>query len=424
MSTSQNSLVIGLAGSFGSGCSTLGKALKNMGFTIFSLSDIAKKEWEKKHPGKSAEKDARRSELQDVGNELRRLNGNDYLAKEIMAQAEEEIENKRRLLFDSIRHTEEIRALRRRFSGFYLVGVDCPKKDRWERVKSKYHKFGLTEEQFRVDDNRDKNEADKPYGQQVELCLYEADIFIDNEKTIDESIVVRRFREKIKPYMALISGEKLRRPTPSEMYMSVAYTASLMSGCVKRQVGAIIMDEKNDMILSAGYNENPRPLKPCIEEYTICNKDRYKMKYFQKLKDAGLKCPKCKKLLENVSPPYICDCGCDLDGFFIPDRAVSQCTAIHAEEKALMSAGGRNLEGATLYATTFPCAKCANQIIHSKIGRVVYVAAYPDPLAAKALIEAKIPTDRLEGVKARAYFKLFSSWRKEKEDEILAGNSS
>jgi deoxycytidylate deaminase len=422
MPTVENNIVLGLTGSVGSGCSTLAKALDDMGFIVHSLSDIVKKVWEDRNPGKQAEKDAKRSELQDIGNELRKtskLNG--YLAIETIKKAEEKEEKSKGLVFDSIRHTAEIKVLRQKYPDFTLIAVDAPVDDRWKRVKLKYYNHGLNEDHFKNDDKRDKNEAEVPYGQQVELCLDEADILIDNQEEFEETIVVRKLGEKIKPYIELISGENLRHPTPIEAYMNIAYTASLKSQCYKRQVGAVIVDEKNDIVLAVGYNENPPPLRPCIDEYTKCHKEPYKEKYFRKLEQAGITCPDCGKKIANFSSTFKCECGFDLEEFFIPDRAVSQCTALHAEQRSLMSLGGRNVEGTTLYVTTFPCSKCANDLVQAKIGKVVYVSAYPDPLSAKLFLKADILTKRFEGVKARAYFRLFGSWRKEKEDEILRG---
>lgn len=426
MSTYKGTLIVGLTGSFGSGCTTLCKSLEKMGFKSFSLSNIVKKIWEEQNPGKTVDKDAKRSELQDVGNEIRRTKGYSYLAETAISDAVEKTSGEIPLVFDSIRHTDEVEQFRNTFADFFLIAVDCPVRDRWERVKQSYYRLGLTEEHFQEDDTRDKNEAGVPYGQQVEACVDEADILIDNEKKFDRIIVVEKLRGKIQPYIDLISGKVLRNPRTLESYMSMAYTASLMSQCIKRQVGAVIIDERYNAVLGVGYNENPEPRQPCIDEYTDCYKDIYKDRYFEKLKTAGLQCPnpKCQKSLKDLKFPYRCECGWDLDKYFIPDRALSQCTALHAEERAIMSSGGRDLEGSTLYSTTFPCSRCANKIIRSKIGRIVYATPYPDGYAVEALIDAKIPTYRFEGVKARAYFRLFGHWRKKKEDEIWKRKSS
>lgn len=412
-------LVVGLTGSIGSGCSTLGIALSKMGFDLFSLSDVVKSEWENRNPGKKAGELARKSELQDIGNELRKTHGDDFLALKTIEEAVKKSEE-HDLVFDSIRHTGEIDALRSKYPSFTLIGVDCPIDDRWKRVKPEYMSRSLTKDDFETDNSRDKNEAEDPHGQQVELCVDEADVFIDNEKDCyNESAAVRAFKKKIEPYIDLIRGEKLRHPLPREEYMSIAYTASLISKCYKRQVGAVIVDAEKDAILATGYNENPSPMKPCLEEYTKCRRDIYRENYFEKLEKSGILCPVCKNPVRIISPTYKCACGNDLEAFFIPDRAASQCTALHAEQRALLGLGRRNAEGTTLYATTYPCAKCASDIVEAKIARVVYVAAYPDPLAVKIFLESGIPTDRFEGVKARAYFRLFGSWRKETENAFL-----
>lgn len=412
-------LVVGLTGSIGSGCSTLGISLNKLGFEVLSLSDIVKNEWENQNPGKRAEDQAKKFELQDIGNKFRETHGDNYLALETIKQAEKKT-NEPDLVFDSIRHTGEVDSLRNKYPNFILIGVDCPIDDRWKRVRPKYQSQGLTKDDFETDNSRDKNEAEDPHGQQVELCVDEADVFIDNEKDCyNEKVAVRTLKKKITPYIDLIRGEKLRHPLPREEYMSIAYTASLISQCYKRQVGAVIVDAERDAILATGYNENPSPTKPCIEEYTKCRRDLYRENYFEKLEKSGVLCPHCKNPIRSVSSTYKCTCGYDLEKFFIPDRAVSQCTALHAEQRALMGLGRRNAEGTTLYATTYPCAKCASDIVEAKIGRVIYVSAYPDPLAVKIFLESGIPTDRFEGVKARAYFQLFGSWRKETENTFL-----
>jgi dCMP deaminase len=47
------------------------------------------------------------------------------------------------------------------------------------------------------------------------------------------------------------------------------------------------------------------------------------------------------------------------------------CFAIHAEGNAIMQAGIRNCEGATIYVTAEPCQQCTNLIEHAKIGEVI-----------------------------------------------------
>ena len=66
----RSNIVIGLTGSFGSGCTTVAEVLeKDYGFVKYSLSDEVKSEWARRYKNRG-EKPLRR-ELQDIGNELR-----------------------------------------------------------------------------------------------------------------------------------------------------------------------------------------------------------------------------------------------------------------------------------------------------------------------------------------------------------------
>jgi deoxycytidylate deaminase len=102
---------------------------------------------------------------------------------------------------------------------------------------------------------------------------------------------------------------------------------------------------------------------------------------------------------------------------------MSKCTALHAEEMAILNAGRSSLEGCTIYTTTFPCFTCAQKILYAGIKRIAYVESYPDMDSVALFDKVKETHDlrvsKFEGVKARAYHRLFGSWRKIKEDEIL-----
>lgn len=415
---------IGLTGSFGSGCSRLARALEQLGFESFSLSDFVKDEWTHRTTGKSIE-DATREELQAIGNELRKTQGNEYLAKEAMKRSREKTEAETPLVFDSIRNTAEIEEFRREFRDFFLIAVDCSPPLRWERVKDDYRRRNLTEYDFERDDERDKYEEGIDYGQQVELCVDEADVLISNDVNYpDSKVAVDKLRVKIEDYVNLMSGEKIRTPTLMEYYMSMAYTTSLMSRCIKRRVGAVIVDEKNNVLLASGYNENPEPMEPCFSKYAgRCYRDIYKATYFRDMERKGQTCPKCGKKLTNLAYPFLCDCRFDLDKHFIRDRALNRCTALHGEEKAIMTVGSRTVQDCTLYTTTFPCFSCAQKIVYSRIKSVVYVEPYPDADSVDLLKETGISVRRFEGVKARAYVQLFGPWQREMEERMTRKKS-
>lgn len=419
-----NGLIIGLTGSFGSGCSTLMKALITQDFEGYSLSDIVWEKWREDNKGKKDE-EAKREELQDIGNKLRKDKGNEILALKIYERAEVDKNDKKNLVFDSIRNTAEINFFRDNFpSRFYLIAVECPREMRYNRVKEKqYDPHGKNQNDFENDDERDRNEEGFEHGQQVQRCVDDADITILNHHDIpDDNLQIKKLSEIIIKHIELLSGD-LRPPDPEEYFMSLAYTASLKSKCIKRQVGAVIVD-KRGRVLGVGCNENLEPLKQCIDEPGDCQRDMDKRKYFKKLRKDKQNCPnpKCKKPIDFDNEFKCKSCERELDKYFLPDKLLSRCRALHAEERSLMDAK-YNVKGCTLFTTASPCPTCGVKIGNSGITSIVYGEAYTDTTSLEHLRSKGIEIDikMFEGVKARAYFRIFSKWREYKEQQMREG---
>lgn len=135
--------VIGLTGSFGSGCSFIAERyLVPAGYQYVSLSAKLKE----LYPG------ADRHELQLRGNELRAEYGADYLAKVAL---ETMSKSPGKWVVDSIRNPGEVKSLKSEISGFFLFAVFADRDLRWFRVKSKYKG---NEDSFDEDDRRDTGE--------------------------------------------------------------------------------------------------------------------------------------------------------------------------------------------------------------------------------------------------------------------------
>lgn len=413
----EGQLVVGLTGPFGSGCSTVRKSLVKGGFTPFCLSDYIRKVYETT-TGKSGEK-APKKDLQDLGDQMRKEHGMEYIATLATTEADK-TPKENPLVFDSIRNIGEVNYLRKKYERFFLIAVDCAFEKRWQRIKEEHYlSKDKNENDFGIDEKRDKYDEESKFGQSVDLCVEDADIVINNKVDYqDEDIAIDNLRGKIAPYIGLMNGDLNITPSPLEMNMAIAYTASLSSKCVKRRVGAVIVDEQNNTIISVGYNENPYPIESCITKYKRCYRDHYKTQFFKQQEKLKQTCPKCGDLLKDLKSPYLCKkCGCNLDKEF-KNKIMDKCTALHAEEKALLNARNRNVKGCTIYTTTFPCFTCAQKIVYSKLGSVVYEEAYPDQDAAIFLDEAGISVRRFEGIRAKAYFRAFGSWQKEIEEKL------
>lgn len=403
-------LVVGLVGSFGSGCSTLAEALQNKGFQVFSLTNLLRQQWTPSDSEGDPLQLPTRQELQDLGDELRRVNGWGYLA-ECAAKSAENAQSPDKIVFDSIKNLGEVNYFRRRYRNFFLVAVQCSTQVRWSRVKARYDQQNLGEDALKRDDLRDQLGLDLPYGQQVQTCVDDADIVISNqEKCHSRPEAVRSLNTRFEPYLNLMTAESRHYPSLDEVMMAIAYIRATYSRCIKRQVGAVIVDDQ-DNIVASSFNENPPPLQPCADRH-ICEKESRMVGQIEALE----KCPRCGQPITGSNPSYVCPaCRCSFKEVLFPDRGMQWCPSIHAEDSAIRQAPRSSLAGCTLFTTTFPCFNCAKAIVYSGIRRVVYVEPYPEVQAAELLEEVRCDVLLFEGVKARAFHRLFAPIQHEME---------
>lgn len=388
--------VIGLTGSLGSGVSHAAVLLKTSNkynFEHFKLStyikEIAKDKFQDGNPT--------RAQLQDLGNQLRKTNSTNYLAKKVV----EDINNstKNQFIVDGIRHPSEVEFFRSQFTNFYLIAIDAPKEERWVRSCVEYQNI---RNEFDKMDERDQDEA-LSWGQKVKECTYLADISIVNDKHHSEDPDFNRpFDTKLFEIIDLIFNPGKKKPKKQETLMTLAYTESLRSYCKKRKVGAVITDKKY-RILSTGHNNPPEGVEPCSD----CYRDKKKTDLNNKINN----CPGCgKNLSEELKLKGKCD-NCLTDLKMLVGKRLDECRALHAEERAIIQlaklGSAISLEDKVLFSTTFPCLLCANKIVDSKISKVYYEEPYPMQEAFDLLDKQGVKLLRFEGVKAQAFFKLY-----------------
>ena len=145
----------------------------------------------------------------------------------------------------------------------------------------------------------------------------------------------------------------MTRPSWDEYFMEITHLVSRRSTCLRRQVGAVLVKDKN--ILATGYNGAPSGVAHCL------------------------------------------DVGCLREQMKIPSGERHElCRGLHAEQNAIIQAAkhGTSIEGSTLYSTTMPCIICSKMIINAGIRRIVYEEGYADQLAAGMLTESGMTVDR------------------------------
>ena len=115
--------------------------------------------------------------------------------------------------------------------------------------------------------------------------------------------------------------------TWDEYFMGVAKLASMRSKDPCTQVGACIVDRENH-ILSTGYNGFPWG----------CSDDEFPWER--------------EGSYSETKYPFV----------------------VHAELNAILNAHGKNLTGAKIYVSLFPCNECAKAIIQAGIKEVLYLS--------------------------------------------------
>jgi deoxycytidylate deaminase len=412
-----------LTAPFGSGCTTAAGILEERhGFRAVKLSACLTGEWERRNPGRKPQ----RRELQRLGNELRKSSGErGLLASRAIQELESAAESFDRIVLDGIRNVGEIEYLRSKIgNGLFVFALDCPASQRWERLRPIYEREQFSIKDFHTDDKHDLDEDDSN-GQQVQLCVDEADVLISNR---DEGGLAA-LRDKLSEYVGLVSSEQLRFARPIEIFMNLAYSASHGSKCLKRQVGALIVSAKpGEMgeIVGQGFNENPWPTSPCVEETLYgydpakkqlgkCYRDIVRAESLQTLIKERSRCPACGTQLttpvDGEASWRCAKCKSSMLDSFWPERAMTFCTAVHAEVAALLAAG-RRARGATLYTTTLPCFQCSEKIIQAGVKCIVFNEPYPDIRAAERLRLGRVEVEVFEGIRSRRFDEIFSKIRK------------
>jgi deoxycytidylate deaminase len=278
-------------------------------------------------------------------------------------------------LFRSLKHPDEVQLLRDIYGdGFYLLGIAS---SRSQKLKYLTEQKGISPENAEKLIKRDESE-ETALGQHMRDAFHLADCFID----IDAGDT----REQIARFLDIVFGKPCVTPTKDEYAMFLAFAASLRSGDLSRQVGAVVTTQSGEVV-STGAND-----VPCyggglywadsgeldMRDYRLgrdCNEERRNKiavaimrSVNPDTKDTEAQLlEKGRELLKNTGVFDITEYG----------------RAVHAEMEALLACArsGVSPMTGTLYTTTFPCHNCAKHIIAAGLKQVVFVEPYPKSLA-------------------------------------------
>ena len=353
------------------------------------------------------------------------------------------------IVIDALRNPYEIVFLQKRYSSFYTMVISADDETRKKKLRDdkKY-----TDEQIREFDETEfptkKTTLEEMYlYQNIQKCTESSDIHIVNDYNNKTEL-----RKQLIRYVSLMKHAGLVTPTHEERIMQIAFTAKHNSGCIARQVGAVVTDG-DFAIKTIGWNNVPAGQTPCLL------KDCYKLLeggdaehiiYSQYEQERKRSDPK--------TPTFIEELGKKINGIgqnIFEGRNVSYCfreiyneitgeknqvytRALHAEENAFLQVvryGGQGIKGGNLFTTASPCELCAKKAYQLGVKKIYYIDLYPGITQSHILQNGKrydIGKDNygrpqmilFRGAVGRAYFSLYQPIipYKDEINEILRCN--
>lgn len=289
------------------------------------------------------------------------------------------------IVIDAIRNPFEAKFFKDRYSAFYLISINAPNEDRKAYLQNE-HKYTVDEfdELERRESGKTKIEDADFISQNVKRCIEISDVHIFNPRNeLDNNNVLKA---QLAWYLALIKHPGLISPTNLERVMQIAYTAKVNSGCVSRQVGAVVTDE-NYSIKSVGWNDVAKGQVPCnlrslnglandFDEITYSVYERHNKDFRNAAKGELIKISG----QEGTQGKNLSYCFKDIKNSLDDSGNQVHTRSLHAEENAFLQLakyGTAGIEGGKLFTTASPCELCAKKAYQLGIKDIVYIDPYP-----------------------------------------------
>lgn len=288
------------------------------------------------------------------------------------------------VVIDAIRNPYEAKYFKDRYSAFYLMSINAPNIDRKSYLQQ-VHKYSV--DQF---DDLEKKESGKSkvtdadfVSQNVKRCIEISDIHIFNprKETNNHNIL----KAQLAWYISLMQHPGLVSPTSLERVMQIAYSAKLNSGCISRQVGAVVTDA-NYSVKSVGWNDVAKGQVPCslrslsalensFDPITYSAFERSNEAFRKEANIQYKRLIHVEKLGKNIS--Y---CFKSIKNSIDDEKNQVHTRSLHAEENAFLQLakyGAAAIEGGKLFTTASPCELCAKKAYQLGIKDIVYIDPYP-----------------------------------------------
>ncbi|HDZ9164381.1 TPA: hypothetical protein RUY83_003430, partial [Vibrio cholerae] len=225
-------------------------------------------------------------------------------------------------------------------------------------------------------------------------------------------------RAQLAWYVALMLHPGLVMPTSTESCMQLAYSVKQNSGCISRQVGAVVTDDGYS-VKAVGWNNTAQGQVPCLlrsaEDLLNGFDERAYSKYEKNDKEF-------RSVLKNkfdqvrrykhLDGRNLAFCFKDLQNQVEQKKNQVHTRSLHAEENAFLQIskhGGQGVNGGILFTTASPCELCAKKAYQLGISKIVYIDPYPG-IATPHILSCGSHQPKLElfrGAIGRAFYQLY-----------------
>lgn len=385
-------------------------------------------------------------------------------------------DNVAHVIIDRLKNSYELMYFKEKYSGFYMISSNCNQTERKLRIKEKYEKQTFTTDKnenlkliSKLDEQEYKTKEFKNGifdGFDVENCVQKADYHTYLDKKLDNKSIIEKYTEaskKIKTeelertnefyiyqplsiqvlkLVALIQQPGLITPTYIERIMQIAHTAKLNSGCISRQVGAVVTDSSFS-VKGIGWNDVPEGQTPCANRdlRDLINEDEdgftqfelgdtdhtYKdgQSFNKKLKTDYNE--SSKDLTDNLQGRPCAFCFKTFHNKYEGKENQVHTRSLHAEENAMLQIaknGGQGLKGGNLFTTASPCELCSKKAYQLGIKNIFYIDLYPG-ISEKHILQGGTRKTsnpnvyQFQGVIGRGYQKLYEPFMTIKDETTL-----
>lgn len=323
------------------------------------------------------------------------------------------------IIIDSLRNPFEVHYFRERYSAFYLMSVTTDEANR----KNNLHQEGYDIDEINQLDgieypSKRKDISRSYYLQDVEKCVELSDIHIahnNQKKDLNDDL-----KRQLVHFISLILHPGLTQPTHEERLMQIANVAKLNSGCISRQVGAVVTD-KNFSVKAIGWNTVAKGQTPCALRTLTDLYNRNDLSAFSKFEKEDVEFrqkvelyyeqyDKKKDCLSGIPLTY---CFKDIYTIIKGEKNQVHTRSLHAEENAFLQLakyGSEGIDGGYLFTTASPCELCAKKAYQLGISKIFYIDIYPG-ISFSHIIQAgerKIDLIQFKGAIGRAYESLYN----------------